>query len=71
MVLSSDKISGLRRPLVQLKLDTISGGSVKESLVEMDSKELKLLLSNLKAAQAVSSSIFDGSLLLRMLNLGC
>jgi hypothetical protein len=57
MVLSSDKLSGLGKPLLQLKLDTTSGGSdgvIKEHLVEMDLKELDRLLNSLMKAQAVS-----------------
>jgi len=53
LVLSSDKISGLRKPIVQLKLDTSpSDGTLRETLLEMDLKELKILLSSLKSAQA-------------------
>lgn len=55
--MSSDKISGLRKPLVQLKLDTVAGGNLKENVVEMDIKELKMLLNSLKSAQAVRTSM--------------
>ena len=56
MVLSSDKLSGLGKPIVQLKLDTTSStdAEIKEHLVEMDLKELNVLLKALKNAQAVS-----------------
>jgi hypothetical protein len=55
MVLSSDRLSGLGKPLLQLKLDTTTSveGVVKEHLVEMDLQELDRLLNGLKSAQAV------------------
>ena len=55
MVLSSDKISGLRKPLLMLKLQTLTpDNKQEESLVEMDAEELAKLLKSLKAAQKVS-----------------
>jgi hypothetical protein len=56
MILSSDKLSGLGKPVVQLKLDTSSGNDclIKENLVEMDINELGALLKALKSAQQVS-----------------
>ncbi len=53
-MLSSDKLSGLRKPMLQLKLDTVSAGAkVTENLVELNLEELKSLLASLKAAQQV------------------
>jgi len=58
MVLSSDKLSGLGKPILQLKLDTAIDNNAKadiqEHLVELDAKELDHLLKSLKAARAVS-----------------
>ena len=56
MILSSDKLSGLGKPVVQVKLDTAStqDGSINAHLLEMDLKELNGLLKTLKSAQAVS-----------------
>lgn len=58
MVLGSDKISGVNKPLVQLKLLTgsafDSSESISENVIEMDLAELNVLLKNLKQAQAVS-----------------
>ena len=56
MILSSDKLSGLGKPIVQLKLDTASTteGVIREQVIEMDIKELNLLLKSLKGAQLVS-----------------
>ncbi len=54
MVLSSDKMSGLRKPVVILKLETEKAdGSVGESLIELDTEELKEFLMSLKSAQKV------------------
>mmetsp|Transcript_16113 Transcript_16113/g.27192 ORF Transcript_16113/g.27192 Transcript_16113/m.27192 type:complete len:80 (+) Transcript_16113:84-323(+) len=58
MVLSSDKLSGLGKPLLQLKLDTTGtskcdSDNKREHLVELDKNELNKLLKELKNAQAV------------------
>lgn len=55
MILSSDKLSGLGKPVVQLKLDTAVGteGSINDHLLEMDLKELSALLKTLRNAQSV------------------
>lgn len=56
MVLSSDKMSGLRKPMVIIKLETTSaGGSPQESLIELDTDELNSFLGTLKAAQKVKN----------------
>jgi len=54
LTLSSDKISGLRKPLLLLKIDTVGpdGGKV-ERIVEMNEEELNHLLARLKEAQEV------------------
>lgn len=55
VALSSDKLSELGKPLLQLRLDTSCGdGRLKETLVEMDLSELNLLIKRLKEAQAVT-----------------
>jgi hypothetical protein len=62
MALSSDKVSGLRKPLLQLKLDTADPtGKAEETLLELDSDELTKLLKTLIAVQKVSgmSIIFE------------
>lgn len=57
MILSSDKLSGLGKPVVQLKLDTTSDSDaqVQENVVELDLNELTSLLKALKSAQAVTT----------------
>ena len=53
LVLSSNKVSGLRKPLLQLKLDReLVNGQVDENLVELDEEELDKLLASLKQAKA-------------------
>lgn len=53
-MLSSDKLSGLRKPMLMLSLDTVDCNGVKKShLVELTSEELRQLLDKLKAAQKV------------------
>lgn len=52
LVLSSNKLSGLRQPLLMLKLEkTLPDGTVKERLLELDETELDNLLGSLKSAQ--------------------
>jgi hypothetical protein len=52
LVLSSSKLSGLRQPLLMLKLEkTMPDGTMKEQLVELDEAELNSLIANLSAAQ--------------------
>ncbi len=52
LVLSSSKLSGLRKPLLMLKLEkTLPNGSVEERLLELDEAELDRLLESLKSAQ--------------------
>ncbi len=60
MVLSSDKVSGLRKPLLMLKVQTMSAdNSVASNLVEMDASELAKFLKTLKAAQKVRTLKLD------------
>jgi len=52
LVLSSSKLSGLRQPLLMLKLDKVlPDGSTEERLIELDEAELDMLLGTLRAAQ--------------------
>ena len=77
MILSSDKLSGLRKPSLLLKLDlTAPDSSVSEKLIELSVTELEELLTKLRAAQAVrtvsfcislSSISIDGSYILSRL----
>jgi hypothetical protein len=54
LVLSSDKLSGLRRPLLMLKLDVVGAdGDKQEKLVELSEAELDVLLAKLKKAQSL------------------
>jgi len=54
VVMSSDKLSGLRKPLLLLKLDTVNAdGSKSEKLVELNESELDEFLTTLKRAQAL------------------
>jgi hypothetical protein len=58
MVLSSDKLSGLGKPILQLKLDvSTDGGNVVENVTELDLNELNALLKVLKQAQAVGNPL--------------
>ena len=52
IVLASDKISGLRDPLVSLKLFlTLPEGHIEEKDIELSVSDVNTLLSNLKAAK--------------------
>lgn len=54
MVLSSDKISGLRKPLLMLNLEVLdSNGGIQNQLIELTSEELKGFIEKLKVAQKV------------------
>jgi hypothetical protein len=53
LVMSSNKVSGLRQPLLQLKLDRqLPNGGLDENLIEMDELELDKLIEKLKEAKA-------------------
>jgi hypothetical protein len=54
LVLSSDKLSALRQPLLMLKLDTIGpDGTVVEQVLELTLEELKTFSETLISAQKV------------------
>ena len=54
LVLSSDKLSGLRRPLLLLKLDTIGADGIKvEKLIELNELELDDFIQKLKKVQSL------------------
>ena len=56
LVLSSDKMSALSKPVVILKLETTKpNGNIEESLIELDSAELSGFIASLKAAQEVQA----------------
>ena len=58
LAVSSDKISGLRQPLLIVKLDSrLPDNSIKETLLEFNIEEGKEFLSNLKKIQSVFSFI--------------
>eukprot|EP01039_Chlorochromonas_danica_P000039 gene39-42_t len=56
LALSSDKLSGLRKPLLQLNLQTAdpSGKTKKDTLLELNAEELARLLKALTAAQKIA-----------------
>lgn len=54
LVLSSSKLSALRKPLLLLKLDTVRpDGSKEEKLLELSESELDTLLDKLKTVQSL------------------
>lgn len=58
MMLSSDKLSDLHRPILQLKLDTeTSDGKIHSNLLELSVEESQRLLKSLKTAQRVRISL--------------
>jgi hypothetical protein len=58
LVLSSDKLSGLRKPMLMLSLDTVDCNGAKHTqLVELTAPELRQLLDKLRAAQKVLSNM--------------
>ena len=57
LVMSSNKVSGLRQPMLQLKLDRqLPDGAMDENLIEMDEHELDKLVASLNAAKAALKS---------------
>lgn len=55
LVLSSDKISGLRKPILMLNLETVdSNGTNQNQLIELTNEELKEFIDKLKTAQKVT-----------------
>mmetsp|Transcript_24707 Transcript_24707/g.25339 ORF Transcript_24707/g.25339 Transcript_24707/m.25339 type:complete len:80 (+) Transcript_24707:46-285(+) len=62
LVLSSDKLSGLRKPLLMLNLETIDCNGVNHNqLIELTSEELKPFIEKLKSAQRVAHSVSRNS----------
>ena len=56
-MLSSDKLSGLRRPIILLKLDILQNdGSTKERLIELSADDAGELIEKLKSAQSVCTA---------------
>ncbi|CDQ56103.1 unnamed protein product [Oncorhynchus mykiss] len=53
LALSSDKISFLHTPLLNLRLDVKENGALKPLSVEMNREELQTLISSLEAANKV------------------
>ncbi|XP_060102284.1 COMM domain-containing protein 8 [Heteronotia binoei] len=53
LALSSDKLSMLQMPLLNLDLDVLENGDMKQYSVEMNKEELQNLLSALEAANKV------------------
>ena len=54
LALSSDKLSGLRKPLLLLKLETVAAdGTRAEKILELNEEELDTLLQGLKKVQGL------------------
>lgn len=53
LALSSDKISSLHAPLLSLSLDVQENGALQSVTVEMNRKELGMLISSLESANKV------------------
>lgn len=62
IVLASDKISGLKQPLVILKLFLQTGSSITEKEIELSQQELNNLLETLTQAKTEDQGSFQGSL---------
>ena len=59
LVLSTDTISTLRKPLLMLRFEAnLPDGSTKTQILELTTDELKGFLDSLKAAQKVFSDIY-------------
>ena len=56
LAVSSDKISSVQDPLVDVTLDLVEGEDNKTLSVEMNSDELKQLIQSLEAANKVCSN---------------
>lgn len=56
--LSSDHLTGLRKPILLLKFDTIdASGELKDSVVELDAEEALDFLTSLKKCRAMIRKI--------------
>jgi hypothetical protein len=54
MVLASDKMSGLRKPILILKLETSNpNGNTEQTIIELSGEELNAFLAQLRVAQKV------------------
>ena len=53
MVLASDKIASIRKPIISVDFDINQGSAVKPVTVEMSKEELKNLITSLEAANKV------------------
>jgi hypothetical protein len=59
MVMSSDKLSDLHKPLLMLKLEkTDANGEKSDQLIELTAEELKFLIAKLKTVQKVCIFVF-------------
>jgi len=58
IVLASDKISGLKQPLVILKLFLQTGSSITEKEIELSQQELNNLLETLTQAKQKIKEVF-------------
>uniref|UniRef100_A0A3B3RQN9 COMM domain containing 8 n=1 Tax=Paramormyrops kingsleyae TaxID=1676925 RepID=A0A3B3RQN9_9TELE len=59
LALSSDKISTLQTPLLNLSLDIREGGAVRPVSIEMNREELQSLVSSLEGANKVWCTVME------------
>ncbi|KAK3744884.1 hypothetical protein QZH41_013770 [Actinostola sp. cb2023] len=59
MVLASDKIASIRKPVISVDFDISQGNRVKPVTVEMSKEELKNLITSLEAANKVNYTHFN------------
>lgn len=58
IVLSSDKLSGLKRPVVMLQLTTVNcNGVEKQNLLELSKEDLKVMMEKLRKIQKLQRSL--------------
>jgi hypothetical protein len=58
IILSSDKLSGLKKPVVMLQLTTVDcNGVEKQSLLELSKEDTKVLLEKLRKIQKIQRSL--------------
>ncbi|CAJ0956770.1 unnamed protein product [Ranitomeya imitator] len=58
LAMSSDKLSTLQMPLVNLDLDIVENGAIAPVSIEMNKEELQNLINSLEAANKVCAGLF-------------
>ena len=56
LVMSSDKLGTIQKPLLNLDLDLVENGRQRVESIELDQRELERLISSLEAANKVRGS---------------